>query len=279
MGSSQPKQPKIKERDPVVYQSFIPPEDFDYAKELGEKYLAKSAELDKYLNATTQLEKEREARTAAAYLSSLPGKEPDYTAGLTRNVISNLNNPEFFNQDLKRGKKERRVGRYAGEVKDKANKYVDPVPEVRKVAEQFANKRYEEAYDQEPVSEPTTETSPYNEGKWGTKWGKGSYDTEELRKRFGLIYNEGLERRAAKRKGVGTTGLYNEKGDIWGKSSTGEDVYLGRVGDDSLYGNKELISGHRRQADSGEVIHEKEGSKLSSIGDRAGAIWNLWKRA
>ena len=82
-----------------------------------------------------------------------------------------------------------------------------------------------------------------------------------------------MEEEAKKRKG---SGMYNEAGDIWGKSSTGEDVYLGKA--KGLYGNKELISGHAKQADPREVIHKEKNESLSSIGDRAGAIWNLWKR-
>ena len=291
MGSSKPEPQEIKLEAPEqkIFQSFVPPEDFEYLNDLVKKYEGRSKELDKYLGATRQIDKEREARTAASYFSSLPGKELDYTSGLGRSINA-LNDVNYFRQDLKPGK--RKVGRFAGERQADQYKPVkekETAPAVRDIAAQFANRRADEAKFTRPeetaqfvtpeivASETTDETTPdpYTEGKWGSQWGGGSYSTEELRKRFGLAYDKGLERRAEKRKGVGTTGLYNEKGDIWSKSSTGEDIYLGRIDNDNLYENKELLAAHARQADPREQKHSETDKRLSSIGDRAGAIWNL----
>jgi len=292
MGSSKPEPQEIKLEAPEqkIFQSFVPPEDFEYLNDLVKKYEGRSKELDKYLGATRQIDKEREARTAASYFSSLPSKELDYTSGLGQSINA-LNNIDYFRQDLKPGKQ--KVNRFAGERQADQYKPVkekETAPAVRDIAAQFANRRADEAKFTRPeetaqfvtpeivASETTDETTPdpYTEGKWGSQWGGGSYSTEELRKRFGLAYDKGLERRAEKRKGVGTTGLYNEKGDIWGKSSAGEDVYLGRIDNDNLYENKELLAGHSRQADPREQKHSETDKRLSSIGDRAGAIWNLW---
>jgi len=291
MGSSrsEPQEIKLEAPEQKIFQSFVPPEDFEYLDDLVKKYEGRSKELDKYLGATRQIDKEREARTAASYFSSLPGKELDYTSGLGQSINA-LNDVNYFRQDLKPGK--RKVGRFAGERQ--ADQY-KPIKEkekasaVRDIAAQFANRRADEAGFTRPeetaqfatpeivAPETTDETTSdlYTEGKWGSQWGKGSYSPEEIRERFGLAYDKGLERRAEKRKGVGTTGLYNEKGDIWSKSSTGEDIYLGRIDNNNLYENKELLAAHARQADPREQKHSETDKRLSSIGDRAGAIWNL----
>ena len=291
MGSSKPEPQEIKLEAPEqkIFQSFVPPEDFEYLNDLVKKYEGRSKELDKYLGATRQIDKEREARTAASYFSSLPSKELDYTSGLGQSINA-LNNIDYFRQDLKPGKQ--KVNRFAGERQADQYKPVkekETAPAVRDIAAQFANRRADEAGFTRPeetaqfatpeivAPETTDETTsdPYTEGKWGSQWGKGSYSPEEIRERFGLAYDIGLERRAEKRKGVGTTGLYNEKGDIWSKSSTGEDIYLGRIDNDNLYENKELLAAHARQADPREQKHSETDKRLSSIGDRAGAIWNL----
>ena len=105
---------------------------------------------------------------------------------------------------------------------------------------------------------------------WGQKWGVGQYGLDELRQRFNLQYSPESEEQAKARGG----GLYNQAGDIWGINQAGERVYLGKAS--GLYGNRELIEAHARQASSDEVKHSDDNSNLSSIGDRAGAIWNLW---
>jgi len=105
---------------------------------------------------------------------------------------------------------------------------------------------------------------------WGQEWGAGKYGLDELRERFNLQYSPELEEQASARGG----GMYNEAGDIWGRNKAGERVYLGRA--QGLYDNPELIQAHSRQAHPDEVFHSVEGDNLSSIGDRAGAIWNVW---
>ena len=106
---------------------------------------------------------------------------------------------------------------------------------------------------------------------WGQKWGSGQYGLDELRQRFNLQYSKELENQANARGGGA---MYNEAGDIWGKNKAGERVYLGRA--KGLYGNDELIQAHSRQAHPDEHDHSSDGSELSSIGDRAGALWNVW---
>ena len=105
---------------------------------------------------------------------------------------------------------------------------------------------------------------------WGQKWGAGQYGLDELRQRFNLQYSPELKEQAEARGG----GMYNPTGDIWGMNQAGERVYLGKAS--GLYDNRELIEAHARQASSGEVKHSDDNSNLSSIGDRAGALWNLW---
>jgi hypothetical protein len=105
---------------------------------------------------------------------------------------------------------------------------------------------------------------------WGQNWGAGQYGLDELRQRFNLLYSPELEKQAKARD----RNMYNTAGDIWGINQAGERVYLGKAS--GLYGNKELIEAHARQASPDEIKHSLDNSDLSSIGDRAGAIWNLW---
>lgn len=296
---------------PTIFQSVVPEEDFarsaQYIQEL--KAEREAAKAERYAEVGTPEEigqrmEERDTKTETAYLDSLPGKEIDYTAGLQPSVLNNIEN---FLQNLPATRLDGKVDSYLKQAKaenktedqsafsgfkpgESATK-VDPVANLRNIQSQIVNRRADEANLNRPegtaqvatpelpaptaTPEPTPEPepAPYTEGKWGSKWGAGSYSTEELRKKFALDYSKKLEEEAKARKG---SSMYNEAGDIWGKSSTGEDIYLGRA--KGLYGNEELISGHARQADSGEVIHKEKDEQLSSIGDRAGAIWNLWKR-
>lgn len=152
MGSSRPEPQEIKLEAPEqkIFQSFVPPEDFEYLDDLVKKYEGRSKELEKYLGATRQIDKEREARTAASYFSSLPSKELDYTSGLGQSINA-LNDVNYFRQDLKPGKQT--VNRFAGERpadKYKPVREKETAPAVRDIAAQFANRRADEAGFRKP---------------------------------------------------------------------------------------------------------------------------------
>ena len=265
---------------PTIFQSVVPEEDFARAaKRIQElKTEREAAKAERYAEIGTPEEirarmDKRNKVTEAAYESSLPEPEIDYTAGLDP---ARLNNLDTFLTKLV----ERRQGKGKASASVSAPvsaPKIDSADAVRKAIQAPAPKvapRPAPAPAPAPRPAPAPAPTPYNEGKWGSKWGAGSYSTEELRKRFGLAYSKELEEEAKTRR---SAGMYNEEGDIWGKSSTGKDVYLGKA-HQGLYGNEELISGHARQADAGEKIHKDRGENLSSIGDRAGGIWNVWKR-
>ncbi len=261
---------------PTVFQSVVPEEDFaratQYIQEL--KTERETAKAERYAEIGTPEEirarmDKRNKVTEAAYESSLPQPEIDYTAGLDPERLNNLDT--FLSKLV-----ERRGGRGSQQKETQSSEVpmTDTAAGVRKAIQAPAPKvAPRPAPAPAPAPAPKPAPAPYTKGKWGSKWGAGSYSTEELRKRFALDYSKKLEKEAKQRKG---SGMYNEAGDIWGKSSTGEDVYLGRA--KGLYGDKELVAGHARQADSGETIHKDRDEELSSIGDRAGAIWNVWKR-
>ena len=89
-------------------------------------------------------------------------------------------------------------------------------------------------------------------------WGGGDLDVEGLAKKYGLD-------RSKEGKG---------EGHIWGKTKSGEKVYLGKSSMD-MASNSDLIEAHSRQAGE-EVDHKKKGNDLSSMGDIKGAILAEW---
>lgn len=90
-------------------------------------------------------------------------------------------------------------------------------------------------------------------------WGKGELDAEALAAKFGLDRSQ---------EGRG-------EGHIWGKTSDGKDVYIGKSSMD-LASNSELISAHSKQANPEEADHSSLGEALSSSGDIKGAILTMW---
>ena len=89
-------------------------------------------------------------------------------------------------------------------------------------------------------------------------WGGGDLDVEGLAKKYGLD-------RSKEGKG---------EGHIWGKTKSGEKVYLGKS-NMGMASNADVIEAHSRQAGE-EVDHKKKGNNLSSMGDIKGAILAEW---
>ena len=83
--------------DPTLYQSIIPEKDFALARELANKYkegyqdtVDRRNKMVGSVEEIGQRMKEREARTAASYLASLPKPEIDYTAGIEPDVMNKV---------------------------------------------------------------------------------------------------------------------------------------------------------------------------------------------
>ena len=86
-------------------------------------------------------------------------------------------------------------------------------------------------------------------------WGKGKLDAEGLASKYGLDRSQ---------EGRG-------EGHVWGRKADGSEVYIGKT-NMGLAGNKDLIAGHAKQANSAEVNHSGVPEDLSSYGDIKGAL-------
>ena len=101
----------------------------------------------------------------------------------------------------------------------------------------------------------------YEQGKWGT----GSSSVEELAKKYGLDRSQA---NSPNNRNV-------DDGHIWGKDSSGGDVYIGKASMD-LGSNQSLIDSHSKQLYDGEVNHKNTGDTLNDFGDIAGALRHEW---
>ena len=115
---------------------------------------------------------------------------------------------------------------------------------------------------------PTTKSSgwvghPYEAQYTSGKWGKGSMSAEQLAAKFGLECGEP----------AGDPNNYRS-GHIWGKTESGEDVYIGKM-NTGLSGNSELAAAHGAQMHPDEGSHSGGDGGMSE-GDINGAILNLW---
>ncbi len=100
----------------------------------------------------------------------------------------------------------------------------------------------------------------YESGQWGT----GGKSIADLAKEYNLDRSQAD---SPDNRDV-------DAGHIWGKDTSGKDVYIGKASMD-LGSNQSLIDSHSTQLYD-EINHKEDGSNLSSFGDIQGALLAEW---